>query len=281
MAPGERGPQGKASAAESAVAKLQARFSAFLSLKSRMRACCVAAVGPIGKAAHDALAALRAEWRTSGVPVVDLTDGARFNWQAYLSNRADREAVIGRGVVSFHFEMFTHIRDPNHNDEPRADFVAIRADGSAVRLHPHRTKDPDTIFGFLEHWRATEPPGRWASRGVPGRPAWALLVPADRLLFHQADLLGRHSASAALAELTEGVERGPIQVGEFQWWRWLLNLPARELERVVGPGVAAIAIDWVSRRWVGRDEGWHYVVDRVDGSRAAIHPDRPRAALTW
>ena len=50
---------------------------------------------------------------------------------------------------------------------------------------------------------------------------------------------------------------------------------------MAGPGVTGIAIDWISRRWVGNDEGWHFVVSRTDGSYVAIHPSRPRAAVTW
>ena len=69
-------------------------------------------------------------------------------------------------------------------------------------------------------------------------------------------------------------------MGEFHWWRWLLNLPFPMQKEVVGNGITSIAIDWISRRWAGNDEGWH-ALSRADGSHVAIHPNRPRAALTW
>jgi hypothetical protein len=38
------------------------------------------------------------------------------------------------------------------------DFVATREDGSAVRLHPHRSKEAQVTEGTLEEWRSGDAP---------------------------------------------------------------------------------------------------------------------------
>ena len=84
------------------------------------------------RSAHDFLEALRV--RSSGPGFMDLTDNTAFDWRTYLLYREDYKKIIGTGVVGFGFQRFNWI-DPR-TEELRTDFVVLRQDGSAVRLHP-------------------------------------------------------------------------------------------------------------------------------------------------
>jgi len=65
---------------------------------------------------------------------VDLTDTVAFDWRNWLAGRKDRDEVVGEGVVKF---LFRRLPETDHNTrEDRTDFVVLRADGTAVPLHP-------------------------------------------------------------------------------------------------------------------------------------------------
>jgi hypothetical protein len=85
------------------------------------------------KKAHDFLNACRVCCQEEEVDLTD-TDKFKFDWKNFLAGRKDRDQVVGVGVVKFIFRRMPW-KDPNTN-EARTDFIVLRADGTAVRLHP-------------------------------------------------------------------------------------------------------------------------------------------------
>ena len=80
---------------------------------------------------------------TSPANEIDLTDDEQFDWRAYLQNHKDRRNIISEsGIESFLWRRFPQIRDPG---EPglgaRCDYVVVRVDGTAARLHPHANSE--------------------------------------------------------------------------------------------------------------------------------------------
>ena len=93
----------------------------------------------VPKKAHDALNHARTLFVRPDGEIIDMTEEANFDWKAYLACREDFEDVVGPGVVGFQCIRFPWI-DPNTNDK-RVDFVVLRADGTAVRLHPQSKRN--------------------------------------------------------------------------------------------------------------------------------------------
>ena len=64
-----------------------------------------------------------------------------FHWQAYLAMHPSARAIFRSDVIGFPCEV-SPVTEPNAAKLPgltlRVDFVCLRADGSAVRLHPSR-----------------------------------------------------------------------------------------------------------------------------------------------
>ena len=112
----------------------------------------------------------------------------------------------------------------------RFDFVGLRTDGAAVRLHPSQGSEAKPIDGVLSTWRLDEvrasTPGA-AIAAMDGAPTFDVLG--------RADFVGNKRAFARAMQLVRdalsGVDtRDPAWehdlVGDqFQWDRWLMGRP--------------------------------------------------------
>jgi hypothetical protein len=215
---------------------------------------------------------------------VDLTDGP-FNWKGFLATRQDFADVVGNGVIRFAFDRFEDMLDHNYHGAPRGDFVVVRADLSAVRLHPAKhNPQPKPIYGppgagvSAWHWGARPPQ---AAPRVPGeaspRTATTVMKADDAENIAQVDKVSRTRARQFLARTvqrmeTEGTSREDITGGQqFQWWRWITNLGPGRAARVTGTGIKSC---WVERveRGEEAEEGGRFVVVREDGSAVSLTP---------
>ena len=80
-----------------------------------------------------------------------------FNFIVYLYNHPYRDEIFSQPVVDkmFWAEVFPEI-DPGPGErkrQPRVDFVCMRSDGSAVRIHPHARNEDKVTVGVLQEWR--------------------------------------------------------------------------------------------------------------------------------
>ena len=116
------------------------------------------------------------------LPALDLTDGLRFDWWAYLKDHPEGERIVGRGVTKFELR-FSAARDPITNQQ-RLDFIVHRRTAADqhphVRLHPHRhklkhngrvsRKEAIPVYGFLPEWLGESYPRHRRRRGFARRP---------------------------------------------------------------------------------------------------------------
>ena len=72
-----------------------------------------------------------------------------FPWREYLATHPMAAELVGPGVTSFVFQEIADTRDPNRGGLPRVDFLVHRADGSAYRLHPGKTRRQDAKPHYL------------------------------------------------------------------------------------------------------------------------------------
>ena len=111
--------------------------------------------------------------------VVDLTADPTFNWRQFICSSPCAIEIIGLGVVLFE-GRFLNTLEPNRSQlrlplpygETRFDCVAVRADGTAYRLHPGSKQDAIPIVGRLQDWAITasnvdETPSEPTSGGTP------------------------------------------------------------------------------------------------------------------
>ena len=167
--------------------------------------------------------------------VLDLTslDPSVFDWRAYLAHHEDFEVTILGGphgaVGGFEFRKFPWL-DPNAK-QGRTDFVVLRTDGLAVRLHPQTRKgaggrrEAIPVVGSLSDWLEPTNVGTASasSRGTEGV--------APKLLWQgraQSDLRGDAEARAFLEGIEEAWAREtpatlsrPILASEWAWPLWL------------------------------------------------------------
>ena len=84
-----------------------------------------------------------------------------FHWQAHLANHPSARAIFRSAVNGFLCEVFPE-KEPNASKlcglSLRTDFACLRADGSAVRLHPSRCSEAQVSEGNLESWRSGATP---------------------------------------------------------------------------------------------------------------------------
>jgi len=114
---------------------------------------------------------------------IDVREHTAWHWPAYLAGHPEASKVFRSPVVDFIAEVFPE-KDPSTCNPSclRLDFVAIRKDGSAVRIHPHRHKKETKVAeGSLEEWRAGRQPlyvpDRAAVQEVNNRTARATSQP--------------------------------------------------------------------------------------------------------
>ncbi|MCP4242073.1 MAG: hypothetical protein GY772_16070, partial [bacterium] len=114
----------------------------------------------VGRAeAHKWLAALRRHCAEQRQPFVDLTDDPAYAWRGYICGHRLARDIIGTGVTGFQ-ARFLNALEPNRQSlalpapygQHRFDFVVLRRDGSAVRLHPGGSAETKPIVGRLDEW---------------------------------------------------------------------------------------------------------------------------------
>ena len=98
------------------------------------------------------------------VGAVDLSHDERYDWKRYVASRPDVAEVIGAGITKFEFR-YLYTPDWECRLFFRGDFVAHRADGTCVRLHPRpwgevnphtNVKEALPMYGRLEDWAPPE-----------------------------------------------------------------------------------------------------------------------------
>ena len=215
--------------------------------------------------AHNKLKELRSMY-TDGqgdntIEVLDLSH-SDFPWREYLANRSDGmlAMIIGPGVIRFEFR-FVNSWDKNTN-QYRADFVVIRADGGAARLHPSQNSDAHPVIGSIELWRIDAPL-------PPAMPAVIHTVDADAALhnqretarstrgrqvyeaYSQADLISRKEAQEFLLVKTQDWQSGETFCTDltpstlFLWRCYLGNTSwGRQL---LDEGVLSFYMVWLGR----------------------------------
>lgn len=117
---------------------------------------------PPGRAkANEVLKACRERLQNRCGRNIDLEAEPMFHWQAYLAMHSSARDIFRSEVIGFLCEVFPE-REPNASKLPgltlRADFVCLRADGSAVRLHPSKGAEAKISEGSLESWRSGATP---------------------------------------------------------------------------------------------------------------------------
>ena len=203
--------------------------------------------GPIGNpTANEVLKCLR---RTSKVDCENLTDGQMFDWKGWLKNQPRKAIIIGDGIRQFLWVRLA-LHDPNVGTN-RCDFIALRTDGSAVRLHPHATSMAQPVYGNLKDWLPKAPapgyrefleygkcsaaqpatsndaePDDTSSVQQPAMSNTAIILLERRHLdsIPQTDWMSKEDVCNMLAESSFDLEAlGPWQ-GDFQWWRFVASL---------------------------------------------------------
>jgi hypothetical protein len=215
---------------------------------------------------------------------VDLTDISPLQWRGYLSHLHNREQIIGPGVIRFLFAFLPRCNDPNHNGQPRTDFIVIQVDGTAVRLHPECIgKAVVPIFGRLGTWQGTTP----ATSGVAWRteeliPTVSPAAPdtltiARCAAIAQYDGVGKAQARAFLETVGRGMAQQECDLTDgtmFDWQRFLSNTNPRVRAQILGPsGAVGFAIRRTGDRLL-------YVVTRADGTRVSLSVHR-KVEILW
>ena len=115
------------------------------------------------KTAHAWLSQLRADCANQAREVVDLSEDPR--WREYICSTGKAREIIGQGIT--HFEAgFCNSLEPNRGalrspppfGEQRFDFIVVRGDGTACRLHPSKANDATPTIGRLADWVITPSP---------------------------------------------------------------------------------------------------------------------------
>lgn len=216
------------------------------------------------KAAHKVLHELRAEMgggRGSQVTTwwVDLTDQLRMPWQAYLAGLPEVEEILGVGAAKF-LGVFLKAQDANMQ-QPRFDFLLLRADLTGVRLHP-AAKGPGKVVicnPALELPEMTVAEMPWMARAAP--PSLPTLRRADVGFeqMHQQDVLGKKQVAKWLQEYTQRWYERDHPRGEFfkditDLWpeegedilRWPHYVNSSSKLRWAMPEIQGVAVCWLT-----------------------------------
>jgi hypothetical protein len=217
---------------------------------------------------------LRDEALREGVDFIDLTDGARFDWQRFILGHG-LLVLQGASIVRFVATFLRGISDPNRMGHDRWDFVAFTSNNTLIRFHPSRHQSAEVLYSAtLEEWnvcgqQAARPPG---ARGQPGdyrgvmltmeQAAHANVLRHDKLgVMEVRDIIHRMAARHLVEDLVDVTDGR-----EFQWWRFFANC-GRQSPRIIGNGIVAVRIRLGTQA---------ILVERVDGSRATVQATRPR-----
>jgi len=220
---------------------------------------------------------LRDEALRQGVDFIDLTDGARFDWQRFILGQG-ASVLRGASIVRFVATFLPGISDANRLCNDRWDFVAISRNNTLTRFHPSRHQSAEVLYSAtLEEWNvcgqlAARPPG---ARGQPADYQGVMLTvaQAEHANISMHDKLGVREAKELICRL---VARHPdedlvdVTDGrEFQWWRFFANC-GRYSQQLIGDGITRVRI----RLSTGSILAW-----RADGSQATVIPTTPRVTV--
>ena len=111
--------------------------------------------------ANEILKACREKLQNLCGAYVDFEAEPMFHWQAYLGKHPTSRAIFHADVIGFLCEVFPE-KEPNASKLSdftlRVNFVCLRADGTAVRLHPSTAAEATNSEGSLESWRSGASP---------------------------------------------------------------------------------------------------------------------------
>ena len=237
------------------------------------------APGMGGKTACQWQRTLRTQCIDNEVSDRDVTNDPLYNWKQLLRSAAPGLAgrIIGDGIVQVLFRIVETERDSNYSNTDghgRHFFEFRRADGSAMRLHYHKSGRLDEPTYVCPPRGAARPavPGAAAAQpdvpdggavqpAVPGGGAAQPAMPGGGapLLFTQGHLeeaartrqpVGRDEASAALQTLLHHHhgETGPGAVDitdgrAVDWLRWVAHIEGAR--NVIRDGVCRVyAVRW-------------------------------------
>ena len=198
------------------------------------------------------MAGLRADAAHDAIEAIDLSDNA--DWRHYVCSHPKAREIIGAGIVKFE-GRFLHSVEPNHRQlglpEPygqkRFDFVALRGDGEACRMHPGCRRDAEIAQGRYEAWLippSASTPG--AASGAASTASAAApqvdIMQRNGLAFQhysQVDIISAESALRTLVDIyhehrRNGGDDNNLDVdlltsvstpGGFEWHRFLMGRP--------------------------------------------------------
>ena len=220
---------------------------------------------------------LRDEALRQGVDFIDLTDGARFDWQRFILGQGVH-VLQGASIVRFVATFLRGISDANRTGHDRWDFVAITSNDTLIRFHPSRNKSAEVLYSAtLEEWNvcgqlAARPPG---ARGQPADYQGVMLTvaQAEHANISMHDKLGVREAKEIIRRL---VARHPDEKlldvtdgRDFQWWRFFANC-GRYSHQIIGDGIVKVHI---------RLSTESILVRRSDGSQATVIPTTLRVTV--
>ena len=103
---------------------------------------------------------------------VDVAELTSFAYIAYLAAHPEGARIFRSPITAFLAEGFPE-KDPSRADVGfRVDFVGTRLDGSAVRIHPHRSREAQVTESTLEEWRSGSIPIADAVSKVYDETVW-------------------------------------------------------------------------------------------------------------
>lgn len=195
---------------------------------------------------------------------------APFDWKFYIRSlpTATREVVEGCGITSFCIKARRLI--PPTDDVTLADFVAYRADGSAVRVRPHGAQvevcyieAPQSNPWYKGELARTEK----HSGGLAQGTLWPGVVRCTLAgLCALADSIGRPAARAFLDGISSTAGLVDLTDGScFAWPRWLCGMSSEDKLRVVGEGIVKVCA--LSPGTVP-----FFIVEQLGGTTVAITP---------
>ena len=229
---------------------------------------------PLGRAVANALIK---RFRSSGLVRQDLSNDEpvdSFKWKQYIRSMsgAMQEQVVGVGITRFCLEIIDGIPDSNTTNLDRVDFVVHRADGTSVRLHPHKSWDAQVCFVELpctNPWyrgRLARHVGNYHGGLAVGSPSPSVRCTVAGL-YKVTNLIGRKEARAFLTSLGQDAVIDLTDGVLFGWPRWLASFQQNDKVTVIGTGLTNItARPVMGSRWPS------FVVTRADGTSVIIWP---------
>ena len=210
------------------------------------------------KRAHDWLHATRDKAARQPTESIDLSEHPL--WRTYICSHPKAREIILNGIVRFE-GRFLNSLEPNRQvlclpapyGEHRFDFVAVRKDGTAARLHPGSRRDAEVVVGRYQDWllpdastlgvasvstpaSSTGASSAGAARGAPVGIAERGVVYSN---YSQVDVMSSQTALRHIMDkihsyrkgggqdeqLQEDLMDGALTPGGFEWHRFFMGRP--------------------------------------------------------